>query len=212
MTEVIRVGIIEDHLLLQRGLVELLNEVDDIAVVWTATTVPEMQSLLEAGAKPAALVILDRSLPGGGPQSAEAVVAVVKQGCRVLVLSRTESSTAIASAFAAGARAYLSKHAAEDEIVAAIYSVARGETYVSSDLQSVRDGPTPAQLTARELDIVRLLARGLSDAAIAIDLFISIRTVRTHLDRIEQKIGVRRRGMIVRWAIGNGLISADEDS
>jgi DNA-binding NarL/FixJ family response regulator len=212
MTRLIRVGIIEDHVLLQRGLLELLNEVDDIMVVWTVATVTEAESLLESGDQRADVVIVDRSLPGGGPQNAEAVAAVARQGCRVLVLSRTKTREAVNSALVAGAHGYLSKHAAEDEIMAAIYSILKGETYLSSDLNFAQEPPaTQARLTPRERDLVRLLARGLSDATIAQAMHIEITTVRTHLDRIERKAETRRRWMIVRWATENGLIAPEED-
>jgi DNA-binding NarL/FixJ family response regulator len=212
MKAVIRVGIVEDHPLLQRGLIELISEAGDIVVVWTAATIPEMQVILRTGAERADIVLVDRSLPGGGPQNADAVAAVVGEGSRALVLSRTRTRSAVTSALATGAHGYLSKNAAETEVVAALRAVAAGEIYISSDISIEDRGSADGRLSVRERDLVQLLARGLSDAAIAHAMHIEITTVRTHLDRIQKKAGARKRWMIVRWAIDNGQISPDEDS
>lgn len=205
----ILVGIVENHPLVQRGLVELLHELDGVKVVWVCETVPAMLNLLRDGAPQADLVVLDRSLPGGGPQNADAVAAVTKTGSRVLVVSRTETSVAVAQAIAAGASGYLGKNAPADEFGTAIMEILRGRVFVSSRLQYQEELTRLVKLTTRELEIVALLARGYSDAVVAATLHISVRTVRTHLDRIKEKIGVRRRGMIVRWAADNGYLNGD---
>jgi DNA-binding NarL/FixJ family response regulator len=207
----IRVGIVEDHPLFRRGLIELLAEIGTVDVVWAASTVDEMRSILLSGGERPDLILLDRSLPAGGPQNTQAVAVVVQDGFRVLVVSRTDAGSAVANAMAAGASGYVSKNAAEVEMITAIEAVMQGEKYVGRSLSSSDNWATRANLAPRELQVVRLLAHGYSDAAIASAMLISVQTVRTHLDRIENKIGIRKRGKIVRWAIENGVISPDED-
>ena len=120
------------------------------------------------------------------------------------------------AAIRAGARGIVSKGAAADTLLQAMQVVARGEVWLSSALQTRLVGalvdPSAAQLTAREREIVRLVALGFRNAEIAAQLFISAVTVKTHLSRVFEKLGVRDRADLVLYAIRSGLIAVNEQA
>jgi DNA-binding NarL/FixJ family response regulator len=148
-TTAIRVGVVENHPLYLRGLVELLAE-QDIVVIRTAATVPELIEFLgREGAAQPDLVLLDRHLPGGGPQGSQAVAALVARGLRVLVVSATHTATASEDAMAAGASGYVSKDAAEDELIRAICSVVAGDGWYAAPPREDSSAQT-ATLSDRE--------------------------------------------------------------
>lgn len=208
----IRVGIVENHPLYRRGLIELLAEETDIIVLWTATTVPQMHDRIETGDGTPDVVLLDRNLPDGGPQGTEAVAAVVALGVRVLVISATDAALAVAEAMRAGASGYLSKDAPEEELAIAIRTIVQdGGQHVSPLLAGGLVGtPTlPGKLSFREAEVTRLIARGDSDADIGQQLGIKVKTVQSHLDRIHAKTGIRDRRKLARWALSVGLVELD---
>ena len=143
---------------------------------------------------------------------------MVAQGCAVLVLTVSRDTDDVMDAFAAGARGYLTKDADLEEILRAIHSLAVGGSYVAptlaADLIRKNRERAPAAdeyaLTAREEEILVLVAQGETDQDIADRLQISIRTVRTHLDRIRDKSGRRRRADLTRFAYEHGLIGDTE--
>ena len=147
------------------------------------------------------IVLLDLHLPGIG--GAEAVRAINERGHHVLVVSASDSPDIVVAAIAAGAEGYLTKDADAPEIIRAVSVITAGGTYVSPTLASHllaverRKGPTPLQLSDR--------AAGERDQDIAEQLFISISTVRSHLDRIRDKTGRRRRPDLTRLAAETGL-------
>jgi DNA-binding NarL/FixJ family response regulator len=120
-------------------------------------------------------------------------------------VSASEQPADVVQAIGAGARGYLSKQAEETEILGAIQAVAQGRTYVSATLAGyLLLAPIP--ITAREREILELVAGGETDQDIADQLTISVRTVHSHLDRIRDKTGSRRRADLTRFAIERGII------
>ena len=167
-----------------------------------------------------AVVLLDLNLPGRG--GAEGVQHVCEQGYIVLVISAAGTRSHVVEAIAAGASGYLTKNAESDEIVNAVKTVASGGTYISPTLAAYlletaqrADGPRNLRLSEREREVLALLAQGERDQDIAEQLYISIRTVRSHLERIRDKTGRRRRPDLTRLAVEQGIVrprgSAERD-
>jgi DNA-binding NarL/FixJ family response regulator len=164
---------------------------------------------------PGSVVILDLRLPG--VSDAEAVSAVVSMGFVVLVLSAHGTRSDVLAAMAAGASGYLTKDADIDEIHRAVRQVAAGNTYVSPTLAAylldssrTRYAAVQLPLSDRERQVLALLADGRRDQDIANTLSISVRTVRSHLDRIREKTGRRRRPELTRLAIEKGIVNHQE--
>ncbi len=204
----IKVHIVEDHPLFRAALVRVLDSAPDMCVGVSAGSVDEFAAYRQ---QPAGVVTLDLGLPR--LQGAEAVAAVTGMGFRVLVLSAHGGQSEVLSALAAGACGYLTKEADSEEVRQAVRQIANGNRYVSPALAAfLRDAPRvrhyerqPA-LSARERQVLALLAAGDRDRDIADRLSISVRTVRSHLDHIREKTGRRRRPDLTRLAIEKGII------
>jgi DNA-binding NarL/FixJ family response regulator len=203
----ITLSVIEDHPVFRQGLAQLAERGTTLSLLGTYRCV---EDFLADDVGPD-VTLLDLHLPG--LQGADAVRAVVGRGARVLVVSAAASRDTVLDAIAAGAHGYLTKEAHPDEIVTAITVIGGGGTYVSATLasyllQESRKGGAAERLVLsdRETEVLTLLAQGERDADIAERLFISISTVRSHLDRIRDKTGHRRRPDLTRYAIEHGLL------
>jgi DNA-binding NarL/FixJ family response regulator len=197
----IRVAIVEDHPVFRKGLMQVVETAQGLQLVGVARSVDDFDILRLDDTM---IVLLDLQLPGSlhGPH---AVAHLVAGGHQVLVVSASETPADVVQAIAAGARGYLSKQADEAEILGAIQAVAQGRTYVSATLAAyLLQAPIP--ITAREREILELVAGGETDQDIAEQLTISVRTVHSHLDRIRDKTGARRRADLTRFAIKRGII------
>jgi DNA-binding NarL/FixJ family response regulator len=203
----IRVGVVDDHPVFRQGLAHAVEGAEGLVLAFALASVEDF----DARGDIPDLVILDLGLPG--MHGADAVRHVCDGGAKVLVVSAEGSQTDVLDAIAAGASGYLTKSAEPSEITAAVHVVASGETYVSPTLAAYllraaqQDQATsPHALTAREREILALVAAGERDADIAEQLFISVRTVRSHLDRIRDKTGRRRRADLTRLAVEQGIV------
>jgi DNA-binding NarL/FixJ family response regulator len=210
---VIRVGVVDDHPVFRQGLAHAVEGADGLELVFALASVEDFDSRDEAPD----LVILDLGLPG--MHGANAVRHVCERGSKVLVVSAEGRQSDVLDAIAAGAGGYLTKSAEPHEITAAVQIVANGETYVSPTLaafllRAARQDQAsgPHALTAREREILALVAAGERDSDIAEQLFISVRTVRSHLDRIRDKTGRRRRADLTRLAVEQGIVSPEPPS
>lgn len=204
----ITVCVIEDHPLYRAALVRALSEASDVTVGVTAGSVEEFAAYRF---EPGGVVILDLRLPG--LRDAAAVVDVVSRGHRVLVVSAHGSQEDVLAAMAAGARGYLTKNSDADEILRAVREVAAGNSYVSPTLASYlldssreRYAGVRLELSGREREVLGLVAGGERDQDIADLLNISVRTVRSHLDRIREKTGCRRRAELAGEAFRRGIM------
>ncbi|MFC6018590.1 LuxR C-terminal-related transcriptional regulator [Plantactinospora solaniradicis] len=202
---VITVGIIEDHPLYRTAVAGLLDAAPDFDLCTVAGSVAEFATTRQC---PNCLVLLDMGLPG--IRGAAAVRAVTGLGHRVLVLSAETGRPEVRGAMAAGAAGYLSKSADADEILRGLRQVAAGHRYASATLAPVLANDRVGQsahpeLSDREIDVLSWLAAGERDEDIARTLKISVRTVRSYLDRIRDKTGLRRRSALTRYAIEHGV-------
>ncbi|MHB8293390.1 MAG: response regulator [Acidimicrobiales bacterium] len=202
----IRVVLVEDHPLYRRGLLDALSESGEVVVVALAGSIEE----IEACEVDADLVVLDLNLPGRS--GVDAVGELTSRGLQVLVLSASGSEHDVVEAIGRGAGGYLTKRAEVEEILRAISIVSSGGLYVSPTLASylirAEVAPrAPLLLTPREREVLRLLAEGETDHDIAEQLFISVSTVHSHLDRIREKTGQRRRAGLTRLAFEEGVMA-----
>ena len=202
---VIRVAIVEDHPLFRQGLALAVGHPPDFCCAAAVASVEE----LTIDPQSADVAVLDLHLQPPGLSGAPAVRHLTDKGMPVLVVSADTAGDTVLDAFDAGASGYVSKQAEPEEVRAAIQTVAEGGTYISASLaalllRATRDRSARVTLSPRELDILRLLAAGERDQDIASELFISVATVRSHLDRIRDKTGRRRRPDLTRLAIELG--------
>jgi DNA-binding NarL/FixJ family response regulator len=203
----IRVLVADDHPIVRSGIVALLAAADDIEVVGEA--VDGQDAVEKALELEPDLVLIDLRMPRLDGDAATALILARKPGIRVVVLTTYESDASILTAIEAGASGYLLKAAPQDEILAGIRSVARGEVALAPSIAAllVRRVKTPAvTLSARETEVLGLVAQGLSNPAIAKKLFLGEATVKTHLLHAFEKLEVNDRTRAVTKAMELGLL------
>jgi two-component system response regulator NreC len=173
-------------------------------------------AVLEARAVKPDVVILDIRLAAADGLSAIPALLHERPKTRILVFSAHSDPSLLRAAFAAGASGYVVKDALEGELIDAIHEIAGGGSYVHPSLgaqlvaaeeeEAARARTDP--LTAREREVLRLLALGHTNQEVARALAISVRTVETHRTRIMHKLGIETRAALVRYALAEGLIQA----
>ncbi|NBE56929.1 response regulator, partial [Streptomyces boluensis] len=189
----VRVLLCDDHAVVRAGLLALLGSAPDIEVAGEAGTGEEAVAL--AAKLSPDVVLMDLQL-GAGMDGVEATRQIAPTGVRVLVLTTYDTDADITRAIEAGATGYLLKAERPDELFGAIHAAAEGRTTLSAPVASrvmARMRSPQPTLTDRELDILAQLAHGLGNRDIAKALFISEATVKTHLGRIYDKLGVDTR-------------------
>ncbi|MGL3149314.1 response regulator [Microbacterium sp. A82] len=206
----IRVLVADDHPIVRSGIVGLLSLDDGLEVVGEASDGVEVVELART-LRPD-VVLIDLRMPRLSGAEATAKLAEELPEVRVLVLTTYESDDDILGAIEAGASGYLLKAAPHEEIVAGIRSVAEGHTVLAPSIAATlvtrmrmasEDRP---QLSPREIDVLRLVAAGGSNPAIAKSLFIGEATVKTHLLHVFEKLGVSDRTRAVTLALELGLL------
>ncbi|MEA2253159.1 MAG: two-component system, NarL family, response regulator NreC [Solirubrobacteraceae bacterium] len=203
-----RIVLADDHAVVRSGLRLLLDRAEGFEVVAEAGDADAaVRSTL--GHKPDVLV-LDLNMPGE-LTSLEAIprISEVSPNTRVVVLTMQEDPEFARRALRAGAAGYVLKEAADDELVEAVRRAAAGETYLTPRLGAALAAAPPGRpgdLTERELDVLRRIALGHTNAEIAEQLFLSVRTVETHRAHIQQKLARSTRAELVRYALDNGLL------
>jgi DNA-binding NarL/FixJ family response regulator len=204
----IRLILVDDHPVVRHGLRGMLEAEPDLVVAGEASSGPEGVALA-AELRPD-IVLMDLRMPGGDGVEATARIVATVPGVRVLVLTTYETDHDILRAIEAGAGGYLLKDASPAELADGVRAAARGETVLAPSVAStlvrrVRS-PAPPALSARETEVLRLVARGLTNADIGRELFIAEATVKTHLLRTFAKLDVADRTAAVTRAMGHGLL------
>ena len=216
----IRVMIADDHAILRAGLTMLVNTQADMEVVSEAADgVTAVQAATDT--KPD-VALLDLTMPRVGGMEALREMARRCRGTRVLVLTMHEDPAYLRSALAAGASGYLLKKAVDSELIAAIRAVDRGGTFVDPRLADVlvqdvlaKKGPRtdpkrPVRiLSDRELQVLKLVALGYTSAQIAQRIHVGVKTVETYRSRVAEKLGLRTRRDVIRFAMQMGLLAQD---
>jgi DNA-binding NarL/FixJ family response regulator len=209
--ELVTVLIVDSQAVTRAGLHHLLATYADIQVIGEAADgVQAVSETLELGPQ---VVLMDMQLPGGQSLEALRQIKQVNQATRVLLLSMQDREAYLYETLRAGADGYVLKDIAPDELAQAIRAVAHGEVLVQPQLVSRLLARVGKQghadtLTARELEVLRLLARGLRNKEIAARLYVSERTVNFHLANIYQKLNVSGRTEALSKALEQGLITA----
>ena len=203
----IRVLVADDHPIVRSGIVALLESADDMEVVGTASTGLEVVEL--ALQLTPDIVLMDLRMPGIEGDEATARILSQSSGIRVVVLTTYETDASILTAIEAGASGYLLKAAPQEEILAGIRSVARGEVALAPSIAAMlvnRVKRPTVSLSAREKEVLALVSQGLSNPAIAKQLFLSEATVKTHLLHAFEKLEVSDRTRAVTKAMELGLL------
>ncbi len=204
----ITILLVDDHPVVRHGLYGMLDAEPDLTVVGEASSGDE--GVAFAVELRPDVVLMDLRMPGGDGVSATARITAAAPGVRVLVLTTYESDRDILRAIEAGAGGYLLKDASPQELADAVRAAARGETVLAPSVAStlVRQvrRPAPPALSTREAEVLRLVARGLTNADIGKALFISEATVKTHLLRAFNKLDVADRTAAVTTAMEHGLL------
>jgi DNA-binding NarL/FixJ family response regulator len=204
----IRVMLVDDHPVVRLGLRGMLAADDDLEVIGEASSGQEALAII-ATLRPD-VVLMDLRMPGIDGAAATARIGERFPGVRVLVLTTYDTDTDILRAVEAGAAGYLLKDTPIAALTEAIRAAARGATIlaplVTERLVTRMRAPTAEQLTPREVEVLSLVARGMSNMEIGRALFIGEATVKTHLLRTFTKLGVNDRTAAVTTALGRGII------
>jgi DNA-binding NarL/FixJ family response regulator len=206
-----RVLLIDDHDLIRQGLARAFEGQDDFVVAGQAASVAE--GLRQFGTLQPDVVITDVRLPDG--TGFELVRELRGQGfdLGIVVLTMYAGDEQLFAALEAGASAFVAKDAPADEVVAAArHAMVSPRSFAAADLAgAMRRRMTPAgpQLTARESEVLSLLAQGNSVAAIARSIFVSESTAKTHISKIYEKLGASNRADAIMKAVRSGLLADD---
>ncbi|WP_067488757.1 response regulator [Actinomadura hibisca] len=208
MTGRLRIILADDHSVMRAGVGALLAAEPDIEIVGEAGDGREAVRL--AGLHAPDVALLDLRMPGMDGVAATAEIGARHPGTRVLILTTYDTDTEIERAVEAGAVGYLLKDATREQLAAAIRAAARGETVlaprVAQKLVARMRAPVQAALTAREAQVLRAVADGLTNAEIGARLVVAEATVKTHLLRIFAKLDVNDRTRAVVVAMERGLL------
>ena len=213
----IRMLVVDDHHLFRAGVRAILDGIEDLWVCCDVSSAEEALRQLEAHRPD--ILLTDISMTGmNGLELADRVRRDFP-ATRTIILSMHATKEYAERAFRAGVAGFLVKDAAVHEVELAIRTVARGETYLSPAISSHLisgyrradfNEPTPAPLTARQQEVLKLIAEGLTTKAIARRLNLSVKTADTHRTQLMERLDLHDIASLVRYAIRVGLVTPDE--
>ena len=211
----IRLVVADDHSILRAGLISLLSTEDGMEVVGEAYD--EDSAVAQAVEKCPDVVLMDISMPDSGGIEATRRIKQLVPEARILILTVHEDKGVMQEVIRSGAMGYILKRAVKSELVNAIHVVMRNELYVHPAMTRLLllENPVPAlavtesipePLTSREIDVLRLIAQGYTNSRAAEILNISVRTVEYHRGNLTDKLNLRSRVDLMRYAEQKGLI------
>jgi|ERR1700733_4468038 two-component system response regulator NreC len=219
-TAKIRLVVADDHAILRSGLRMLINAQPDMEVVGEAEDgIEAVQAIQKANPD---VAILDVTMPKSGGLNAIKEIVARNRSTRILLLTMHEEPAYLRTALAAGAAGYVLKKSVDADLLSAIRAVYKGRTYVDSELADIlvrdafgkkEDGAgsgADSLLSDRELQVLKLVAEGFSSREIAEQIFISTKTVETYRARFAEKLGLKSRAQIVRYALNLGLLASEK--
>ena len=216
-----RILIADDHAILRSGLRMLINTQEDMEVVGEA--VDGEDAIRRVGELDPDIVLLDLSMPGMGGIRALEFMRERFPRTRVLVLTMHDEYAYVRSVLAAGGAGFVVKRAADAELLSAIRTVSQGRSYIDVSLASSgsleeivnpktgKAGTTwrDVRLSQREREVLTSVAHGYTNQQIADTLGLSVKTVETYRARVSEKVGLRNRADLVRYALESGLLAPD---
>ena len=201
----IRILVVDDHFVVRVGLVALINTEPDLKVVGEADDGEQAIRLFEK-LKPD-LVLMDMRMPGASGHEVTRQIRSLSANVQVLILSAFDGDEDIHTALAAGAQGYVLKSATGEELIPAIRAVAAGKQWIPHNVaQRLKSRSAYEQLTAREIEVLKELSRGLANKEIADVLKISEHTAKHHLKNILAKLRAADRTQAVTAALQRGII------
>ena len=217
--ETVKVLIVDDHSLFRRGIADVLSSADDLKVVGEA--VNGLEGIEKARQLMPDVILMDLNMPNCSGLEAIQALQVEIPEINVLILTVSEMEEDLFTSIKYGAKGYLLKNAEPDELIQAIYHVARGEsiilplmaTKLLTEFQNLSSGKKKRSdedttgLSPREKEVLQLVAKGATNREIADSLFISENTVKTHLQNIMEKLHLANRSQAAAYAIQKGLVS-----
>jgi DNA-binding NarL/FixJ family response regulator len=205
-----RVIIVDDHPIFRMGMAELLNQEKDFVVCGLAEDIAGARKVIQDDSPD--LAIIDITLAGDNGLDLVKEISNQKNSLLMLVLSMHDEQVWAERAIRAGARGYIMKKEASDNVISALRNIRAGKIHVSASimdrlldrLQMNPDGPTTPSvdlLTDRELEVFRLIGAGLSTREIADQMKLGIKTIGTYRDRVKQKLGIKTAAELIRRAV-----------
>jgi two-component system response regulator NreC len=208
--EPLRIVIADDHSVVRRGLRQLLEDEEGLEIVAEAEDLDGARRYV-LGHKPDVLV-LDLNMPGGSSLEAIPQIRADSPETQIVILTMQNEPAYAREALSAGVLGYVLKEAADDELVEAVRRAAAGDTFLNPRLGArVAAEPPPGPpdgLSEREVEVLRMIALGHTNAEIAESLYLSVRTVETHRAHIQQKLRLGSRAELVRYALDHRLVKA----
>jgi DNA-binding NarL/FixJ family response regulator len=212
----IRVTLSDDHPVVLAGIKVLLSDAKDIEIVGEATTGLSARQIVHDLMPD--IAIIDISLPGMGGIELTRDLSQTSPTVKVLALTVHEDRAYVQPMLQAGAKGYLLKRSAADELIRALHAIAEGGVYIDPAIAvkalrldtretDATKGLVQAELASRELEVLQMVARGFSNKEISIRLDVNIKTVETHRARAVAKLGLRNRADIVRYAASQGWLA-----
>ena len=201
----------DDHVVVRSGLRLLVESEPGFAVVGECGDVAgAFQAVAELRPD---VIVLDLHMPGDPSLAAIPRLRELHPDTQIVVLTAQRDPSFAAEALRLGAAGYLPKEAAEGQLLEALRAAVGGGTYLEPQLGARLAATTssgPAELSARELEVLRLIARGLTNREIAERLFLSVRTIESHRARLQRKLELTRRSELVEYALERGLVEPSE--
>ena len=214
MVEQINVLIADDHPIVRQGMEMLLDIQDDIAVIGVVENGQEAVDFVET--QPPDVVLMDLNMPLLNGIDATKKIRVISPHTKVIVLTSHHQDAMVFPAIKAGALSYLLKSAKPNEVVEAIRAASRGEARLHPRvaqrlMQEVSGTRVSAEtLTSRELDVLKQIAKGHDNKTIASKLFVSEKTVKTHVSNILSKLHLDDRTQVAIYALKQGIVPLDD--
>lgn len=212
----IRILLADDHAVLRSGLRLLLDAQSDLQVVGEVGDAPTLVEQVRVLAPD--VVLMDIGMPGPGFANTIKRVLNVRPTARIIMLTMHDDAAYLRAALIAGAVGYVAKKVADAELLFAIRAVHSGRIFVDS--RRVQDpaqadktsGKGPPRITGRERQVLRLLAQGHTNGEAAKKLRVSVKTVETYRARLGEKLKLKTRAQLYRFAVSSGLLEAEADS
>lgn len=205
-----RVIIVDDHPIFRMGMAELLNQEDDFDVCGVAEDITSARSVIQEHAPE--LAIIDITLAGDNGLDLVKELSAQKEALQILVLSMHDEQVWAERAIRAGARGYIMKKEASENVILALRNIRAGKIHVSANIMDrlldrlqlkpeTSAAPSVDLLTDRELEVFRLIGAGLSTREIAERMKLGIKTIGTYRDRVKQKLAIKTAAELIRRAV-----------